>query len=91
MREVLARGALKRNRFRTRKAARAGAAVRRNRRLAALVCGLLCLPLVSRGKELGGGGHTTMVYSRDKVEDMCRTNDRIAKDVDDIKNIILKK
>lgn len=42
MREVLARGALKRNRFRTRKAARAGAAVRRNRRLAALVCGLLC-------------------------------------------------
>ena len=42
MREVLARGALKRNRSRTRKAARAGAAVRRNRRLAALVCGLLC-------------------------------------------------
>ena len=36
MREVLARGALKRNRSRTRKAARAGAAVRRNRRLAAL-------------------------------------------------------
>ena len=56
-----------------------------------LMCELLSLPLVSIGKELGGRDHTTMLYSRDKVEEMCRTNDRIAKDVDDIKNIILKK
>ena len=56
-----------------------------------LMCELLSLPLVSIGKELGGRDHTTMLYSRDKVEDMCRTNDRIAKDVDDIKHIILKK
>ena len=56
-----------------------------------LMCELLSLPLVSIGKELGGRDHTTMLYSRDKVEEMCRINDRIAKDVDDIKNIILKK
>ena len=56
-----------------------------------LMCELLSLPLVSIGKELGGRDHTTMLYSRDKVEEMCRNNDRIAKDVDDIKNIILKK
>ena len=56
-----------------------------------LMCELLSLPLVSIGKELGGRDHTTVLYSRDKVEEMCRVNDKIAKDIDDIKNIILKK
>ena len=55
-----------------------------------LMCELLSLPLISIGKELGRD-HTTIIYSRDKVEDLCRVNDKIAKDVDDIKNIILKK
>ena len=59
------------------------------------ICGylmleLLSLPLSSVGKILGRD-HTTMMHSRDKVEEMCRLNDKIAKDVDDIKNIILKK
>ncbi len=52
---------------------------------------LLSLPLISIGKVLGGRDHTTILYSRDKVDEMCRVNDKIAKDVDDIKNIILKK
>ncbi len=56
-----------------------------------LMCELLSLPLISIGKELGGRDHTTILYSRDKIEQMCRVNDKIAKDVDDIKNIILKK
>ncbi len=56
-----------------------------------LMCELLSLPLISIGKELGGRDHTTILYSRDKVEEMCGVNDKIAKDVDDIKNIILKK
>ena len=56
-----------------------------------LMCELLSLPLISIGKELGGRDHTTILYSRDKVEEMCRVNDKFAKDVDDIKNIILKK
>ncbi len=56
-----------------------------------LMCELLSLPLISIGKELGGRDHTTILYSRDKIADMCRVNDKIAKDVDDIKNIILKK
>ena len=55
-----------------------------------LMCELLSLPLIAIGKELGGRDHTTILYSRDKVEDMCRVNDKMAKDVDDIKNIILK-
>lgn len=56
-----------------------------------LMCELLSLPLISIGKVLGGRDHTTVLYSRDKVDEMCRVNDKIAKDVDDIKNIILKK
>lgn len=56
-----------------------------------LMCELLSLPLIAIGKELGGRDHTTILYSRDKVDEMCRVNDKIAKDVDDIKNIILKK
>lgn len=56
-----------------------------------LMCDLLSLPLISIGKVLGGRDHTTILYSRDKVDEMCRVNDKIAKDVDDIKNIILKK
>lgn len=56
-----------------------------------LMCELLSLPLISIGKELGGRDHTTILYSRDKVDEMCRVNDKIAKDIDDIKNIILKK
>lgn len=56
-----------------------------------LMCELLSLPLISIGTELGGRDHTTILYSRDKVDEMCRVNDKIAKNVDDIKNIILKK
>ena len=56
-----------------------------------LMCELLSLPLYSIGQELGGRDHTTIIYARDKVEDLCRVNDKVAKDVDDIKNIILKK
>lgn len=55
-----------------------------------LMCELLSLPLVSIGKELGGRDHTTVLYSRDKVAELMRVNDKIAKDVDDIKNIVLK-
>ncbi len=55
-----------------------------------LMCELLTLPLISIGKELGGRDHTTILYSRDKIEDLRRVNDQMVKIVDDIKNIILK-
>lgn len=56
-----------------------------------LMCELLSLPLMSIGKELGDRNHTTILYSRDKVEGMIAVSDKMAKDIDDIKNIILKK
>ena len=55
-----------------------------------LMCELLSLPLMSIGEELGKRNHTTILYSRNKVDELCQVNDRIAKDIDDLKNIILK-
>ncbi len=56
-----------------------------------LMCDMLSLPLVSVGNILGGRDHTTIMYARDKMEKLKEMNPRIAKEIDDIKNIILKK
>ena len=56
-----------------------------------LLCEMLSLPLVSVGNILGGRDHTTIMYARDKMEKMATLNDKIAKEIDDIKSIILKK
>jgi chromosomal replication initiator protein len=56
-----------------------------------LMCELLSLPLMSIGKELGDRNHTTILYARNKIDEMISVNDRIAKEIDDIKNIVLKK
>ena len=56
-----------------------------------LMCEMLSLPLVSIGKILGGRDHTTIMYARDKMEKLVSLNDHIAKQIDDIKNIVLKK
>lgn len=56
-----------------------------------LLCEMLSLPLVSVGNFLGGRDHTTIMYARDKMEKAKNLNARIEKEIDDIKNIILKK
>lgn len=56
-----------------------------------LMCEMLSLPLVSVGNFLGGRDHTTIMYARDKMEKAKNLNARIEKEIDDIKNIILKK
>ncbi len=55
-----------------------------------LMCEMLTLPLVSIGKEMGGRDHATVIYSRDKVAELMRVNDAIAKQVGDIKSVVLK-
>ena len=39
---------------------------------------------------MGDRDHTTIIHSRDKVTNLLKINDRVAKDVEDIRNIILK-
>ena len=55
-----------------------------------LMCEMLTLPLISIGNIMGGRDHTTIMYSRDKVDELIKLNEKMAKEVDDIKNIILK-
>ncbi len=55
-----------------------------------LMCEMLSLPLVSVGNALGGRDHTTIMYARDKMENLLKLNEKIAKEIDDIKNIVLK-
>lgn len=55
-----------------------------------LMCEMLSLPLISIGNIMGGRDHTTIMYSRDKVDELIRLNEKMAKEVDDIKNIVLK-
>ena len=56
-----------------------------------LLCEMLSLPLVAVGNILGGRDHTTIMYARDKMEKLASLNDRVATEIDDIKNIVLKK
>ncbi len=56
-----------------------------------LMCEMLTLPLASVGNILGGRDHTTIMYARDKMEKLAKLNDHVAKEIDDIKNIVLKK
>ena len=55
-----------------------------------LMCEMLSLPLVSIGNILGGRDHTTIMYARDKMEGLIATSDKTAKEVNDIKSILLK-
>ena len=55
-----------------------------------LLCDRLSLPLISIGKEMGGRDHSTIIYARDKIAELMRVNDTVAKSVTDIKCAVLK-
>ncbi|MBO7214107.1 MAG: chromosomal replication initiator protein DnaA [Clostridia bacterium] len=52
---------------------------------------LMNIPLVTIGQALGGRNYATIIHSRDKVSDLIRISDSFATEVNDIKNLILKK
>lgn len=56
-----------------------------------LINELMSLPLVTIGQKMGGRDHTTVIYARDKIADLIKTNNKIAVEVNDLKNMILKK
>ena len=55
-----------------------------------LMCDMLALPLVTVGKLMGGRDHSTIIYARDKIVELMRVNDRVSKDVTDVKSAVLK-
>ncbi len=55
-----------------------------------LMCDMLNVPLTVLGKTMDRD-HTTIMYARDKMKKQASLNDRVAKEIDDIRNIVLKK
>ncbi len=63
--------------------------VRARQVCAYLMCDMLALPLVTVGQILRRD-HTTVGYSRDKIAELMRVNDKIHKEVEDVRSAILK-
>ncbi len=55
-----------------------------------LMCDMLTMPLQVLGKAMDRD-HTTIMYARDKMKKQASLNDKIAKEIDDIRNIVLKR
>lgn len=55
-----------------------------------LINDLLGVPLATIGSYFGGRDHTTIIYARDKIDEAMRTNNLIANQIKDIKNMIQK-
>ena len=56
-----------------------------------LITELLNLPLVTIGQKMGGRDHATVIYARDKIADLLKLDITLATQVNDLKNLILKK
>ncbi|MBQ9513438.1 MAG: chromosomal replication initiator protein DnaA [Clostridia bacterium] len=56
-----------------------------------LINDMMNLPLVKIGQLLGGRDHATVIYSRDKVTEQIKTDKKLAVEINDIKNMLLKK
>lgn len=56
-----------------------------------LMCELMTIPLVTIGQALGGRNYATVIHSRDKITELIGISDSFATEINDIKNLILKK
>lgn len=56
-----------------------------------LITELMSVPLVTIGQAMGGRDHTTVIHARDKIAELITTDNRLATEVSDLKNLILKK
>ncbi len=55
-----------------------------------LITDMMSLPLVTVGEKLGGRDHATVIYARDKIAEQMKTDKKLATDINDIKNLLLK-
>ncbi len=56
-----------------------------------LITEMMSIPLVTIGQKLGGRDHATVIYARDKIADQIKIDKKLATEVNDIKNMLLKK
>ena len=55
-----------------------------------LITEMMNLPLVTVGKSMGNRDYSTVIYSRDKVAESMRTDDKLKTQINDIKKMLLK-
>lgn len=56
-----------------------------------LITDMLSLPLVTIGQKMGGRDHATVIYARDKVAEQIKTDRKLAVEINDLRNMLLKK
>jgi chromosomal replication initiator protein len=56
-----------------------------------LITELMNLPLATIGKNLGNRDYTTVIYARNKVAEQIKTDNKLAVEINDIRNMLLKK
>lgn len=56
-----------------------------------LIYDLLGVPLSTIGSYFGGKDHTTIIYARDKIEELIKTDNLVANQIKDIKNMVQKR
>ncbi len=56
-----------------------------------LITDMMNLPLVTIGEKIGGRDHATVIYSRDKIAELIKTDNKLATEINDIRNLLLKK
>lgn len=56
-----------------------------------LITDMIALPLTTIGGLFGGRDHTTVMHARDKVAEKMQTNQKLKVQVNDIKDMVLKK
>ena len=55
-----------------------------------LITDMMNVPLATIGQKMGGRDHTTVIYARDKVSDLMKTDKKTATAINDIKKMLLK-
>lgn len=56
-----------------------------------LINELMNLPLATIGKSLGNRDYTTVIYARNKIAEQIKTDSKLAVEINDIRNMLLKK
>ncbi len=55
-----------------------------------LITDMMNLPLAAIGERIGGRDHATIIYARDKIADLIKTDDTLKTQINDIKKMLLK-
>ena len=55
-----------------------------------LITELMSLPLATIGQKMGGRDYSTIIYSRDKIADEIKTDNKLAVEITDLKKMLLK-